>query len=313
MKIFEGLDELKNIKNPVITIGTFDGVHLGHQKIINQLKAEAAEIQGETVLLTFHPHPRIVLFPENHGVRLLQSQEEKLRSLEEFGLNNVIIVPFTLNFSNLTAQEFVEEILVNNLHPKKVVIGYDHQFGRNREGNIDFLRLVSEKYNFEVVEIPARSIDEVNISSTKIRESLLVGNVEMAKLYLSRPYELSGRVVKGDQIGRTIRFPTANISIKDDTKIIPANGVYAVKVIIRSGTSFGMMNIGNRPTVDSTDTQKLEVHIFDFDENIYDESIKVLFEKRIREEKKFANLEELKFASQQDEEFCRRYFNLPLV
>jgi riboflavin kinase/FMN adenylyltransferase len=313
MKIFEGLDELKNIKNPVITIGTFDGVHLGHQKIINQLKAEAAEIQGETVLLTFHPHPRIVLFPENHGVRLLQSQEEKLRSLEEFGLNNVIIVPFTLNFSNLTAQEFVEEILVNNLHPKKVVIGYDHQFGRNREGNIDFLRLVSEKYNFEVVEIPARSIDEVNISSTKIRESLLVGNVEMAKLYLSRPYELSGRVVKGDQIGRTIRFPTANISIKDDTKIIPANGVYAVKVIIRSGTSFGMMNIGNRPTVDSTDTQKLEVHIFDFDENIYDESIKVLFEKRIREEKKFANLEELKFAIQQDEEFCRRYFNLPLV
>lgn len=313
MKIFEGLDELKNIKNPVITIGTFDGVHLGHQKIINQLKAEAAEIQGETVLLTFHPHPRIVLFPENHGVRLLQSQEEKLRSLEEFGLNNVIIVPFTLNFSNLTAQEFVEEILVNNLHPKKVVIGYDHQFGRNREGNIDFLRLVAEKYNFEVVEIPARSIDEVNISSTKIRESLLVGNVEMAKLYLSRPYEISGRVVKGDQIGRTIGFPTANISINDDTKIIPANGVYAVKVITRSGTSFGMMNIGNRPTVNSTNTQKLEVHIFDFDENIYDASIKVLFEKRIREEKKFANLEELKFAIKQDEEFCRRYFNLPLV
>lgn len=313
MKIFEGLDELKNIKNPVVTIGTFDGVHLGHQKIINQLKAEAAAIQGETVLLTFHPHPRIVLFPENHGVRLLQSEEEKVHALEQLGLNNVIIVPFTKKFSNLTAQEFVEQILVKNLHPKKVVIGYDHQFGNNREGNINYLRAVSSKYNFQVIEIPARSIDEVNISSTKIRESLLHGNVETAKLYLSRPHELSGIVVKGDQLGRTIGFPTANISMSDATKIIPANGVYAVKVKIKSGLYFGMMNIGNRPTVSDEQQQKLEVHLFDFHQNIYEESITVYFEKRIREEKKFANLEELKFAIKQDEEFCRRYFNLPLV
>lgn len=313
MKIFEGLDELKNIKNPVVTIGTFDGVHLGHQKIINQLKAEAAAIQGETVLLTFHPHPRIVLFPENHGVRLLQSEEEKVHALEQLGLNNVIIVPFTKKFSNLTAQEFVEQILVKNLHPKKVVIGYDHQFGNNREGNINYLRAVSSKYNFQVIEIPARSIDEVNISSTKIRESLLHGNVETAKLYLSRPHELSGIVVKGDQLGRTIGFPTANISMSDATKIIPANGVYAVQVKIKSGLYFGMMNIGNRPTVSAEQQQKLEVHLFDFHQNIYEESITVYFEKRIREEKKFANLEELKFAIKQDEEFCRRYFNLPLV
>lgn len=313
MKIFEGLDELKNIKNPVVTIGTFDGVHLGHQKIINQLKAEAAAIQGETVLLTFHPHPRIVLFPENHGVRLLQSEEEKVHALEQLGLNNVIIVPFTKKFSNLTAQEFVEQILVKNLHPKKVVIGYDHQFGNNREGNINYLRAVSSKYNFQVIEIPARSIDEVNISSTKIRESLLHGNVETAKLYLSRPHELSGIVVKGDQLGRTIGFPTANISMSDATKIIPANGVYAVQVKIKSGLYFGMMNIGNRPTVSAEQQQKLEVHLFDFHQNIYEESITVYFEKRIREEKKFANLEELKFAIKHDEEFCRRYFNLPLV
>lgn len=313
MRLFEGLDELRNIKNPVVTIGTFDGVHLGHQKIINQLKTEAAEIQGETVLLTFHPHPRMVLFPENHGVRLLQTEEEKIHALEQLGLNNVIIVPFTKNFSNLSAQEFVEKVLVNNLHPKKVVIGYDHQFGNNREGNINYLRAVASKYNFQVVEIPARSIDEVNISSTKIRESLLLGNVETAKLYLSRPYELNGIVVKGDQLGRTIGFPTANISMSDNTKIVPANGVYAIQAKTKNGIYFGMMNIGNRPTVSDALLQKLEVHLFDFDQNIYDQSITVHFEKRIRDEKKFANLEELKFAIKQDEEFCRRFFNLPLV
>ena len=313
MKIFESIAELPQIKNPVVTIGTFDGVHLGHLKILEQLKLEAKAIDGETVLLTFHPHPRVVLFPNNHGIQLLQTMEEKFQSLEENGLDNIIVLPFTEVFSNLTAEEFTRTILFERLHCRKVVIGYDHQFGRNREGNIDYLRSVSSKYNFEVIEIPAKSIDEINVSSTKIRESLLKGDVETAKLFLSRPYQLTGIVVKGYQLGRTIGFPTANISIDSETKIIPANGVYAVKALLDGTYYFGMMNIGVRPTVDSGNQLKLEVHLFDFGQDIYDKEVTVLFEKQIRLEKKFPNLDELKNAISNDEEYCRRFFDLPLV
>lgn len=313
MKIFESLAALPQIKNPVVTIGTFDGVHVGHQKILEQLKLEAKAIDGETVLLTFHPHPRVVLFPNNHGIQLLQTMEEKFQALEENGLENIIVLPFTEVFSNLTAEEFTRTILFESLHCRKVVIGYDHQFGRNREGNIDYLKSVSLKYNFEVIEIPAKSIDEINVSSTKIRESLLKGDVETAKLFLSRPYQLKGIVVKGDQLGRTIGFPTANISIDSDTKIIPANGVYAVKALVDGVSYFGMMNIGIRPTVDSSNQLKLEVHLFDFGQDIYDKEVTVLFEQQIRLEKKFPNLDELKNVIANDEEYCRRFFDLPLV
>ncbi len=313
MKIFESLAALPQIKKPVVTIGTFDGVHLGHQKILEQLKLEAKVIDGETVLLTFHPHPRVVLFPNNHGIQLLQTMEEKFQALKENGLENIIVLPFTEVFSNLTAEEFTRKILFETLHCTKVVIGYDHQFGRNREGNIEYLRTVSSKYNFEVIEIPAKSIDEINVSSTKIRESLLKGDVETAKLFLSRPYQLTGIVVKGDQLGRTIGFPTANISINSDTKIIPANGVYAVKALVDAVSYFGMMNIGIRPTVDSGNQLKLEVHLFDFCQDIYDNEVTILFEKHIRLEKKFPNLDELKNAIANDEEYCRRFFGLPLV
>jgi riboflavin kinase/FMN adenylyltransferase len=313
MNIFESLAALPQIKNPVVTIGTFDGVHLGHQKILEQLKLEAKAIDGETVLLTFHPHPRVVLFPNNHGIQLLQSMEEKFQALEENGLENIIVLPFTEVFSNLTAEEFIRTILFEHLHCKKIVIGYDHQFGRNREGNINYLKAVSKKYNFEVIEIPAKSIDEVNISSTKIRESLLRGDVETAKLFLSRPYELNGTVVKGDQIGRTIGFPTANIEVNNDSKIIPVNGVYAVSVRIANDIYFGMMNIGVRPTVEKGNIRKLEVHLFDFNTDIYYSNVQVLFESHVRDEKKFANLDELKNAIKQDENFCRNYFSLPLV
>jgi riboflavin kinase/FMN adenylyltransferase len=313
MRIFEGIESLGEIKNPVVTIGTFDGVHLGHQKIIEQLNLEAEKIGGESVLLTFDPHPRIVLFPENHNVKLIQTLEEKFQVLEKFNLKNVVLVPFTNEFSELTATEFVEQILVGNLKAKKVVIGYDHQFGRNREGNIEFLKSVSGKYGFKVIEISAKSIDEINISSTKIRDSLLRGDVDMAKLYLSRPYEISGIVVKGNQLGRTIGFPTANVKINSDLKLIPNNGVYAVRLKIDGKMYFGVMNIGTKPTVNSSGEKGLEVYIFDFDSDIYGNIITLFFDKHIRNELKFANLDELKKAISNDEAVCRKFYNLPLV
>jgi riboflavin kinase/FMN adenylyltransferase len=313
MRIFEGIESLGEIKNPVVTIGTFDGVHLGHQKIIEQLNLEAEKVDGESVLLTFDPHPRIVLFPENHGVKLIQTLNEKFQVLENFNLKNVVLVPFTKEFSELSATEFVEQILVGNLKAKKVVIGYDHQFGRNREGNIEFLKAVSEKYGFEVIEISAKSIDEINISSTKIRDSLLRGDVETAKLFLSRSYEISGKVIKGNQLGRKLGFPTANINVNSDIKLIPANGVYAVRVKINNEMHFGVMNIGNKPTVNSTNEKSLEVFIFDFNNDIYDSEITLFFDEHIRNEQKFANLDELKKAISNDEVVCRQYFNLPLV
>jgi riboflavin kinase/FMN adenylyltransferase len=313
MRIFEGTETLGEIKNPVVTIGTFDGVHLGHQKIIEQLNVEANKIGGESVLLTFDPHPRIVLFPENHGVQLIQTLEEKFRVLEQISLKNVVLVPFTKEFSGLSAIEFVEKILVGNLKAKKVVIGYDHQFGRNREGTIEFLKSVSGKYGFEVIEISAKSIDEINISSTKIRDSLLRGDIETAKLFLSRPFEISGLVIKGNQLGRTLGYPTANIQVSSDLKLIPANGVYAVRVKIADQFHFGVMNIGKKPTVNSSNEKSLEVHIFDFNKDIYGDLITVFMEKHIRNEKKFANLDELKRAISNDEITCRRYYNLPLV
>lgn len=311
MRIFEGIESLGKIKNPVVTIGTFDGVHLGHQKIIEQLNLEADKIGGESVLLTFDPHPRTVLFPENHHVKLIQSLDEKFQVLEKFNLKNVVLVPFTKEFSELSAIDFVEQILVGNLKAKKVVIGYDHQFGRNREGNIEFLKSVYKNYGFEVIEIPAKSIDEINISSTKIRDSLLKGDVETAKLFLSRPYEISGKVIKGNQLGRTLGFPTANLELGCDLKLIPADGVYAVRVNVNDELHFGVMNIGNKPTISSTNKKSVEVFIFDFDRDIYELRITLFFDKHLRGEKKFINLEELKKAISNDETICREYYNLP--
>ena len=313
MRIFEGIESLGEIKNPVVTIGTFDGVHLGHQKIIEQLNLESEKIDGESVLLTFDPHPRIVLFPENHGVKLIQTLEEKFHVLEKFNLKNVVVIPFTKKFSELSAIDFVEQILVGNLNANKVVIGYDHQFGRNREGNIEFLKSVSKKFRFEVIEIPAKSIDEINISSTKIRDSMFRGDVETAKLFLSRPYQISGNVVKGNQLGRTIGFPTANVKIHSNLKLIPASGVYAVRVEINDKLYFGVLNVGNNPTVNASNQTHIEVYIFDFDKEIYGSSITLFFDKHLRNEQKFANLDELKKAISNDEVVCRQYYNLPLV
>jgi riboflavin kinase/FMN adenylyltransferase len=305
LRIFSDLNALSEIPNPVVTIGTFDGVHLGHQKILRTLFDEAERVSGESVLFTFYPHPRMILFPESHGMKLLQTQEEKIEKLAEFGLQNLIIYPFSFDFSRLTALEFVRDILIDKLHARKIVIGYDHQFGKNREGNIQYLKDIAETYDFEVIEIPAQDIDEVNVSSTKIREALLQGDVKRAADFLGQPYMLSGKVVRGKSLGRTIGYPTANIEIKSDFKLVPAIGVYAVEVFIDGIKHRGMLNIGIRPTISFTEDVNLEVHIFDFQEDIYDQTISIKFIARVRDEQKFESLEALKEQLKNDEKFVR--------
>lgn len=307
MRVFQDFEELSSIISPVLTIGTFDGVHIGHQKIIEQLNQEAEKIGGESVLFTFYPHPRMVLFPDSHGLKLIQTQSEKVDKLRRMGLKNVIVVPFTKDFSRLTAIEFVRDYLVNQINVKKLVIGYDHQFGKNREGTLDFLKDVSETYGFEVIEIPAQEIDDVNVSSTKIRNALTCGNLETANAFLGEAFSITGEVVHGAAIGKTIGFPTANLAVKSELKLIPANGVYAVLVEFSDRVLPGMMNIGKRPTVTKSDEQHLEVHIFDFQEDLYGQSITVKLLHCIREEKRFDNLEELKNQLQQDEKTVRNF------
>lgn len=312
MRIFEGLENVGQIKNPVVTIGTFDGVHIGHQKIIQQLILEAKKIDGESVLITFHPHPRLVLFPDNHNLQLLQTQAEKLQTLAENGLENVIILPFSKEFAQLSALDFVQTVLYKSLKAKKIIIGYDHQFGNDRKGNIDFLIAHANDFNYDVIEIPAEEINEVNVSSTKIRTALQDGSVEIANAFLNKPFELSGTVIKGDQLGRTIGFPTANLDLKDNTKLIPANGVYAVKVQLQNEEKpyFGMMNIGYRPTVSLAQKQSIEIYLFDFQADLYEAHLKVSLYKRIRQEEKFVNLATLKSQLSKDEALIRSYFSI---
>lgn len=311
MRIFEGLENVGQIKNPVVTIGTFDGVHIGHQKIIQQLILEAKKIDGESVLITFHPHPRLVLFPDNHNLQLLQTQAEKLQTLAENGLENVIILPFSKEFAQLSALDFVQTVLYKSLKAKKIIIGYDHQFGNDRKGNIDFLIAHANDFNYDVIEIPAEEINEVNVSSTKIRTALQDGSVEIANAFLNKPFELSGTVIKGEQLGRTIGFPTANLDLKDNTKLIPANGVYAVKVQLQNEEKpyFGMMNIGYRPTVSQAQKQSIEIYLFDFQADLYEAHLKVSLYKRIRKEEKFVNLATLKSQLSKDEALIRSYFS----
>jgi riboflavin kinase/FMN adenylyltransferase len=313
MKVFEGFEHLTTIPNAVLTIGTFDGVHLGHQKILNRLNEEAQKIGGESVLFTFYPHPRMVLSPTNHGLKLLQTQNEKIDKLSRMGLQNMIVHPFTEDFASLTATEFVRDFLVGQLKVKKLVIGYDHQFGKNREGSLAFLQKVAPEYGFEVIEISAKEIEEVNVSSTKIRNALAEGQIEIANQYLGESFQLTGKVVFGNQLGRTIGYPTANIDVENTVKIIPAHGVYAVEVVLPDGQeTFGMMNIGNRPTINSDKNSVLEVHVFDFKEDIYGKQLTVRLFSKLRNELRFENLEELQTQLEQDEKDIRAYFSTSL-
>jgi riboflavin kinase/FMN adenylyltransferase len=299
LKVYTDINDFNNsslpggqVKNPVVTTGTFDGVHLGHQKIISRLKDVAKEIDGETVLLTFYPHPRMVLFPEDNDLKLINTQEEKIELLEHYGIDHLIIYPFTKEFSRLTSVEFVRNILVNRIRTKRLVIGYNHHFGRNREGSFEHLKEYGPLYGFDVEEIPAKDIDSIEISSTKIRNALLAGDVSTANNYLGHPFSLTGRVVDGKKIGREIGYPTANILVEDKYKLIPADGVYAVKVRHDNRMYGGMLNIGNNPTVGGKH-KTVEVNIFDFDQDIYEENATIYFIERLRDEVKFNGLQEL--------------------
>lgn len=309
MKIFDGLDSAVSIQNAVVTIGTFDGVHIGHQKIIQRLNSEAQKTGGESVLFTFHPHPRLVLNPGDTTLKLLQTQKEKIRKLEGIGLQNLIVYPFSKEFSNLTAEEFVRTILVEKIGVKTLVIGYDHQFGKNREGGLDFLRSVADKYQFEVIEISAQEIDDVNVSSTKIRKAIEDGDVATAQTYLSDFYEVNGVVVSGQQIGRELGYPTANLDINNPNKLIPKKGVYAVDVTLPTGELFqGMMNIGSRPTVSMERKLQLEVYLFDFKGDLYGQELRVRFHAFVRDEVAFENKTQLTAQLAKDDKTIRDYF-----
>jgi riboflavin kinase/FMN adenylyltransferase len=301
LKVYRGIQNFSPIKNAVVTIGTFDGVHLGHKKIIDRLRDFAFASEGETVVVTFQPHPRLVLFPDDNDLRLLNTDEEKMQLLEKAGVDHVAVIDFTREFSRLSSLEFVRDILVNKIGAKKLVIGYDHHFGRNREGSFEDLRELAPLYGFGVEEIPAQDIDHVAISSTKIRHALSEGDMSVANSFLGYSYSISGIVVKGNQRGRTIGFPTANIRVSDRFKLIPGNGVYAIKIKVKDRIHKGMLNIGIRPTVEGTELT-IEAHIFNFSEDIYDQEVRMYFLERIRDEVKFANLEELKAQLQKDQE-----------
>jgi len=278
--------------NSVVTIGTFDGVHIGHQKIISQL-VELAQLHNlHAAVLTFFPHPRMVL-QKDANIKLINTIDEKSKLLEDFGVDHLVIKEFTKEFSRLTALEFVRDVLVNKLHVKHIIIGYDHRFGRNRTANINDLKEFGDTYGFKVTEISAQDIDAVTVSSTKIRTALEAGNINIANTYLGYNFMLSGKVVKGKRLGKQIGFPTANMDIQEAYKLIPKKGVYVVKSSFDNIAVYGMMNIGTNPTVNG-EAQSIEVHFFDFDSDIYDVKIEVQLLKRLRDEQKFNSIDALK-------------------
>jgi riboflavin kinase/FMN adenylyltransferase len=294
MKIIRDLESYSTDVPVALTQGTFDGVHLGHQKIINQLKEAAKKINGKSVLLTFYPHPRLVLYPEFNQLKLIHTLDEKIEILSRTGLDELVLVPFTKAFSRQTAKQFVRDVLVNKLNVKSLVVGYDHRFGKNREGSKDELVRLSAEMGFEIEEISAQNLNEVTVSSTKIRKALEEGDISTANLYLGRPFCISGEVMEGRKLGRTIGFPTANIELGSEHKLVPKNGVYAVYITVPGNPApyKGMLNIGDIPSIPDKDWT-IEVHIFDFDREIYGDRIHIDFIKRMRSEKKFENLEAL--------------------
>lgn len=292
MKIYHGLDEFKKLEYAVVTSGTFDGVHFGHQKILQRLDEITKKNGGESVLLTYWPHPRLVLFPDQE-LYLLTSIEEKAKLLSQKHVDHLIIIPFTETFSGLSSEEFIKDILVEKIGTKKLVIGYDHKFGKNRSGSFEVLRKDGPIYGFEIEEIPKQMIENNAVSSTKIRKALSDGHIEIANDYLGRSFCIHGKVIEGDKIGRTIDFPTANIEVIFKHKLIPAEGIYAVRVKLNDQTYKGMLNIGFRPTFGGTQ-KRMEVNIFDFNQDIYGDEILVEFYHKIRSEIKFQNVGALK-------------------
>jgi riboflavin kinase/FMN adenylyltransferase len=301
MKIYYGTDDFTPVRNAVVTSGTFDGVHVGHQKILRRLKEAAEKLSGESIVITFWPHPRHVLKPEDSGHLLLNTFEEKAELLRAQGVHHLLRIAFTREFSQLTSQDFIRDILVDKIGTKKLVIGYDHRFGKNREGSFDELKVKGPAYGFEVEEIPRQDVDNVGVSSTRIRNALTAGDIDTATHFLGRPYSMNGRVIKGEKLGRMLGYPTANIDVDSHLKLVPAHGIYAAIVEVGQVRYRGMLYIGNRPTIDGVSTS-IEVNIFEFDREIYGENIKVEFLSSIRQDSRFDDLEKLKLQMARDKE-----------
>lgn len=299
MRVYNNIDEFTAVNNAVVTIGTFDGVHLGHRKIISGIKELAESTGGETVILTFFPHPRMILHPEDESLKLITTIAEKADLMERIGVDHLIITPFSRDFSNQSAESYIRDVLVNKIGTKKIVIGYDHRFGKDRQGGFEDLQRLSSVYGFDVVEIPEQDINEVAISSTRIRNALLSGDIHLANAFLGYPFFITGKVVRGDQIGRQLGYPTANIVVEEKYKLIPCDGIFAVTVIIADQKYKGMAYIGSRPTVNGL-TRNIEVNIFDFNEEIYNQTIRMEFHHYIRGDVKFSSLDELKVQLAQD-------------
>lgn len=295
MKIYKCIKDFKPVKNAVVTIGTFDGVHLGHQAVFNQMKEEAKKINGETVVITFFPHPRIVLGNDNKDIKFIKTETNKIHHIEKAGIDHLIIVEFTKEFAASTSEDFVKDMIMKYIDPKVVIIGYDHHFGKKREGSFDRLTELGEQYGFKVVRVDVINNDNVTVSSTKIRTLLCEGSIAEANRLLGHEYSITGKVVSGQSMGRNMGFPTANIEVADEYKLIAAIGVYACHVQINDDTYLGMSNIGYRPTVDKSKDAaiSIEVNVFDFNRDIYGSEITISFVKRIRDEKKFENIEAL--------------------
>ena len=307
MKIFNNIQSYSSEKESILTIGTFDGVHIGHNKILTKLVEESKKNNLSSLIMTFFPHPRMVL-QKSQEIKMIDTIDEKIHLFEKTGVDNLIIQPFDENFSKIRAKEFVEEILVKKLKIKHIIIGYNHRFGKDREASVDDLKKFGLNYMFTVEEIAAQEIHSIAISSTKIRNAILKGEIKKCNEYLGRNFMLTGEVVHGDGLGKKINFPTANIEIPETYKIIPKNGVYLVKAIINSEIYFGMMNIGVRPTIGGKN-KSLEIHFFNFKDNIYNKTISVEIICKIRDEEEFSSIDELKIQLKKDEQFCLKLIN----
>ncbi|MGZ9677379.1 bifunctional riboflavin kinase/FAD synthetase [Flavobacterium sp. GNP001] len=307
MKIFHSINDFSTTKKTILTLGTFDGVHLGHKKILQKLTQNTANREFESLVLTFFPHPRMVL-QGGSTLKLLNTITEKVALIEELGIENIVIHPFDEAFSRLTAEEFVRDVLVEKFKIHKIIIGYDHRFGRNRTADINDLIGFGDEYGFEVEQISVQEINDISVSSTKIRTALLDGNMSLANSYLGYDYFLTGTVVKGKQLGRTIGYPTANLQIAENFKLVPQNGVYIVQSQIQNKLVYGMMNIGTNPTVGGQQ-QSIEVNFIDFEGDLYQQEIQVAIVQRIRSEKKFDSIEDLKNQLHKDEQTVLEYIN----
>lgn len=308
MKVYYDLESLPQFKHPVVTIGTFDGVHIGHRVILDRVRKLADEIGGETVLITFDPHPRIALNP-NSNLSLIYTLQERIEALSALGVDNLVVVKFTPEFASLSAESYIKDFLFTYFHPAVIIIGYDHQYGKNRTGDFHLFERYKEEFNYQLVEIPAQELKESAVSSTRIRNAILEGDISTASLFLGRNYRFEGQVVHGDKRGRLLGFPTANIQVNEPHKIIPANGVYAVRIYWNGIEWQGMMNIGTRPTVDNSNQRKIEVHVFDFDQDIYEEMVQVECVAKIRDEQKFDSLDALQAQLEQDKLVALRHLN----